>query len=388
MNIIEDSPTVIINSLAQKKMACGENIYNLSAGEPKLPMHEFLKQAAADAMNQGKILYSPVSGISELKYHATEWMNRIYHCSYQSENCLIVNGGKFGIYLLLQTLLNKGDEVIIISPYWVSYPAIIKLFDGTPIIIETQESEGWKITPEKLIHALSEKSRILIINNGSNPTGVIYTKQELEIILAIAKKHDLIVISDEVYSGLTYDNNSYISCGSFPDYQDNVIVIQSCSKNFAMTGWRVGFVFAHNNIINKLTSLVSQSTSGVTTISQWVAVAALKNEKRVNTWVRNEMQKRRDIMINAFCTQFDITLDLPSSALYAFIPLEKLGVINITSTQFCAQVIEEVNVACVPGIAFGKEDYVRFSFGAEENDITNGVKKLAEYLQTHKTRMT
>lgn len=380
-NPFENSVTVIINTMAQKKIASGIPVFNLGAGEPKLPMHDILIQGANDAMSQGKTLYPPVSGISELKTLVAEWMNVSYQCAFEADNCLVVNGGKLGIYLLLQSQLSKGDEVIIASPYWVSYPAITKLFAGIPIIVETRESDGWKLTPDQLKKVCSPKAKILIINNGSNPTGSLYTRQELEALLNIAKSHNLLVISDEVYSGLTYDNHLYVSCGSFLEYSSNVVVIQSCSKNFAMTGWRVGFVFANETIIRQLTSLVSQSTSGVATISQWVAIAAFKNEKTINSWVQQVMQTRRDIALRLLYEQFGIKVQAPASSLYIFIALSELGVHNITSTEFCAQLLEDANVALVPGSAFGHEGYIRLSFGADESDLIQGIKMLATYLR-------
>lgn len=381
MNIqrVDDSETVLINSLVQQKIAAGIKIYNLSAGEPKLVMPKFLIDSACKAMQENKIFYPPASGISELRILASEWLNKQYGCAYQSENCLVVNGGKFGIYLLLQLLLSKDDEVLMAAPYWVSYPAITRIFGGRPVMIETNESQGWKLTPEKVQQACTSRTKILILNNGANPTGTLYTKTELDEILKIAKQHHLFVISDEVYSSLTFDNAPYISCGSFNSYQDNVMVIQSCSKNFAMTGWRIGFVFAHANIIKPLTALVSQSTSGVTTLSQWVAVAALQNEALLND-IRDEMQKRRDILSNALNNELAIKVSPPASALYIFISLKTVGV-NMPSAQFCKKVLEEANVALVPGAAFGQEGYIRMSFGAEEWELQAGIKALAHYLQ-------
>lgn len=382
MNIhLEDSATVTINSLAQQKINSDMKIYNFSVGEPKLPIHPILHEAAIQAMEENKVFYPPISGIPDLRYMATKWMNDSYACSYHPKNCLVVNGGKLGIYLLLQLLLTKSDEVIMASPYWVSYPTITQLFGGVPVIVETYEHENWKLTPDKIKNACTNKSKILIINNAANPTGTLYTKHELEEILKVAKQHNLLVLSDEVYSGLTYDNNDYVSCGSLDAYQDNVIVIQSCSKNFSMTGWRVGFVFANENIIKQLTTLLSQSTSGVTTISQWVALSALRNEKVIIASVNQEMQKRRDIMVQELNKHFKISLKAPPSSLYIFISLKDLGIENQTSSEFCKQVLQDANIALVPGSAFGKEGYIRLSFSGDEQDLIAGVKIFAEYLK-------
>jgi aspartate aminotransferase len=320
-----------------------------------------------------------VSGISELKKLAAEWMNNAYACYFQEEHCLVVNGGKLGIYLLLQYILQKEDEVIIASPYWVSYPTITKLFGGCPIVIDTNEEDRWKITPTSLKKACSIKSRILILNNACNPTGALYTKSELKALLNVAREQDLLVISDEVYSELIYDNKRFVSCGEFSEYQDRVVIIQSCSKNFSMTGWRVGFVFAPPILIKQLTSLISQSTSGVATISQWAAVAALRQAETVNSWVRENMRNRRNVLIKAIHDYFGITLTAPPASLYVFSALHHFGVKNITSTEFCKQALEVVNVALVPGIAFGKEGFIRFSFGASEQDLELGVKTLADF---------
>jgi aspartate aminotransferase len=379
-NMPESSATVVINSIAQQKIAAGIRVFNLSAGEPKLPTPAVLTNAVGKAIAAGKTTYPPVGGVDELRALASAWMNNTYDCQFTAPECLIVNGGKFGIYLLLQMLLKPGDEVIITAPYWVSYPPMIKLFGGQPVIINTEETAGWKMTAQQLDRAYSTKSKILILNNGANPTGMLYSKKELKTLLAVAKKYNLLVISDEVYSGLVYDNKSYISCGAFSEYGDNVIIIQSCSKNFSMTGWRVGFVFAPTDIIKKLTVLIGQSTSGVTTISQWAAVAALKHANKITISVQKKMQKRRDLIIKSLRQHLGIIVNPPASALYLFIALADLGVANPDSELFCKQALEIANVALVPGKAFGKEGYIRFSFGAVEEDLKEGVKALAQFL--------
>ncbi|ARB91512.1 pyridoxal phosphate-dependent aminotransferase [Legionella longbeachae] len=376
---LKDSATVAINSLAQQKINAGLKIYNLSAGEPKLPPHPIIISAVTHALEQGLTHYPPVSGISELRYLACEWMNKSYNCSFTSENCLVVNGGKFGIYLLMQLLIQNNDEVIIPSPYWVSYPQITCLFGGTPTIVETREIEGWKLTPQALKNACGPKSKILILNNAANPTGVLYTKSELAALLQVAHEHDLLVIADEVYSGLIYDGHTYISCGSFSQFKDRIIIIQSCSKNFSMTGWRVGFVFAPKTITQPLTALMSQSTSGVTSLSQWAAVAVLK-EIKIGLWVQQRMWERRNCIIHALDQYLGLTIPPPPSSLYIYLSLNKLGVKNQSSEDFCQQALEEANVALVPGTAFGNEGYIRLSFGGCEEELLSGIQKLARWL--------
>lgn len=377
---VSSSITVEINSLVQKKIELGFKIFNFSAGEPKLPTCESIVKAVCHALKKEKVLYPPVSGLPQLKKLAIEWMNKNYRCHYQEENALVVSGGKLGIYLLLQYLLQEGDEVIIPAPYWVSYPAMVKLFKGVPVPIETNESQAWKITAEMLKEACTGKSKILILNNGSNPTGVLYTREELSSILKVAKEKNLFVISDEVYSELVYDKHSYISCGEFDEYLENMAVIQSCSKNFAMTGWRIGFIFGNKNVIKQITSLVSQSTSGVSLVSQWAAIAALKKSKKINAIVRKQMKKNRDSLIEAFKKYLKLKVNPPPSSLYLFISLDDLGIKNKSSGEFCKKALEQANVALVPGVAFGKEGYVRFSFGAERQELKAGVKALSKSL--------
>lgn len=374
-----ESATLLINSLVQQKIAEGVRVFNLSVGEPKLPPHQILINATMSALQEGKTLYPPVAGVPKLRELAAQWMNTHYQASFIKENCLVSCGGKFGIYLLLQSQLKKHDEVLIPSPYWVSYPTIVEIFGGTPKFIQTREKDKWKLKPTDLEKACTSKTKILILNNGGNPTGVLYTQKELSALLKIAKKRGLLVISDEVYSGLTYDDKTYISCASFKEYQENVVIIQSCSKSFAMTGWRIGFVFAPIPIIKTLSSLTTQSTTGVITIGQYAAIAAFEHYKKINSLIKKTMQKRRDVLINALNKEFNINVLPPASALYAFVSLKDLGMPHLSSTEFCAKALEQANVASVPGIAFGKEGFVRLSFGAEEAELKAGAKALAEF---------
>ena len=258
----------------------------------------------------------------------------------------------------------------------------MKLFGGRIKTIKTAANQSWKITPEQLKQVCGKKSKILILNNANNPTGVLYSKKELRSILTIAKQKKLMVISDEVYSGLVYDNNRFHSCAAFPQFRKHVIIIQSCSKNFAMTGWRVGFVMADENLIKILTNLLSQSTSGVTTISQWAAVAALKNPQKFTVPIRKELQKRRDALVYALNKNFQLKLTKPQSSLYLFVNMKDLGIAKVNSVNFCMDLLQKTGVALIPGSACGREGYVRLSFGAKPQVIKKAVKILARYCRT------
>lgn len=379
---IKPSATVTINSLARQKEQCGERVFNLSAGEPILDdTTRYLKGTVDFAMKTNQTFYPPVAGIDELRLHATQWMNDLYKTRYKKQNTLITCGGKFGIYLLLQALLNEGDEAIIIAPYWVSYPSMVKLFGGKPVIINTEEKNGWKVSPEAIKHASGPRTKLIIINNASNPTGVLYSKKELKNILKIASRKNLIVLSDEVYSGLIYDDKQYISCASFRQFEERVVIIQSCSKNFGMTGWRVGFVFGSEEIINMLIKIQGQSITGTSSISQWAAIAALQNAEKITSHICKIMRQRRDLFVNTFNKLFKSKIRAPQSAFYSFIPLTAFGTIEKDSVKFCKKALKGANVAMVPGKAFGKEGYVRCSFGAKPKEFTAGLLALAKLLK-------
>ncbi|MFZ2189886.1 MAG: pyridoxal phosphate-dependent aminotransferase [Candidatus Magasanikiibacteriota bacterium] len=378
---IESSATVAINSLALQKRQAGERVYNLSVGEPMIDTPEVIKAGAIQALAENKTHYPPVFGLVELKNEAVKWFNKSFQANYNSDEVLVTVGGKFGIYLALQSLVKIGDEILIISPYWVSYPAMVKIFGGVPKIVETEAENDWKVSINDLQKQVSNKTKILILNNAGNPTGVLYDKVEIVNILKFAKENNLLVLSDEVYSGLVYDKQEFVSCASFAEYKDRLVVIQSCSKNLAMTGWRVGFVFAPVELIKTLTNLTSQSTSGVTSISQYSALAGLQNIDTIALEINKTMQKRRDWFVNAFNKLFKTNIKLPASSLYCFIPISAFGTDEIDSAGFCEQILSEANVAMVPGIAFGQEGYVRCSFGENIEELDQALLKLAEYLK-------
>ena len=388
---LQSSITVAINSLAQSKKAQGIRVYNLSAGEPKLMTPEVVRDGAIKFIEAGDIPYPITAGHPELRKLACEWMNRLYAATYAVENCIVTTGGKFGLYLMLQYLLGSSSPlkttpqdilaVMIPAPYWVSYPSITKIMNGQPVVMNTTEAGGWKITPQMIREAYQPNAKILIINNGVNPTGVIYSRAEMSAILAIAAELDLWVIGDEVYSGLVYTDDEYVSCASFPEHKERVIIIQSSSKSFAMTGWRVGFLFAKPELIEAMTSLTTQSTTGVSLVCQHGAIAAFKSADTITAWVNSMMKSRRDVFVKAMKTSFGIDVAIPKATLYSFIALSDLGVNGIDDGEFCFRALEEANVATVPGSGFGQSGYIRFSFAADDEDISGGVAAIAKFVQ-------
>ncbi len=368
------SATVAINSMAAEKKARGEKVYNFAAGDPILPSHPKVIEEVAHALKSEPILYPPVAGIPELRSAAAEWMNRQYNCTFAVENTLVTAGGKFALFAAMQALLKQGDEVLIPTPYWVSYPQISRLFKATPVLMPTDGKNQWKLTPETLKKHISARSKILILNNPGNPTGNLYCKEELMALLAVAKEAKIFVISDEVYSQIVYDGSEFFSCA---ELSDQVLVIQSCSKNFAMTGWRIGFAFGPKELIRTMTALQGQTTSGPSTVSQWAALAALKNHAEIVSNLRSIMEKRRDFFIDTLNEMFHCNLEKPPAALYAFIPLSIFQK-SMTSSELCTELMTNHNIACVPGVSFGQEGYLRMAFTEKEEVLRQGLSALRE----------
>lgn len=377
MKSLSASPTVTMNAIATKKRMNGERVYNFAAGDPVLDNHPAIIDRAIRRTEEKLCLYPPVEGIPELRHLTAEWMNTTCQTHYSQENVLVTCGGKFAIFAIIYSLLQSSDEVLIPAPYWVSYPEIVKMAGGIPKILQTSPEGGWKLTAQDLLKNVTKSTKMLIFNNACNPTGVLYSRQEIDDILAVAKKFGLIVISDEVYSGLTYEEPGFISCGSFPEYCERVLIVQSCSKNFGMTGWRVGFAIGPKAIIKRLAILQAQSTTGVSVISQWAAVGALENAELVSSYVHEAMRKRREMFLQTYNSLFPSSIKAIESALYAFVPITSLGVRNHSdSVAFCEQLIASDNIALVPGTAFGADGYVRFAFSEPEENIHQALHML------------
>lgn len=374
---VPPSATLTMSSRAIQKKQQGEYVYNFATGDPIIPNHPKVLNAALDAVKTGLSPYPAVAGIPDLREAAPAWLNRTYGTQFKASQTVVTCGGKFALYALAQALLNPGDAALLIAPYWVSYPGIVQMAEGEPVIIETSQQTGWKTSADEIGKKLTKRVKFLLLNNGCNPTGAIYTKNELAAILAVCQKAGVLVISDEVYSELVYVDTPYISCGSFPEFQENVVVVQSCSKNFAMAGWRVGFAFGPEALIKQIVSIQGQSTTGTSIQSQRAALAAVENGAEVAKYVREVMKARRALFIDSFEKHFHKKFAPPASAVYAFMSLSDLGWKGSDSLAYCERVLDQCNVALVPGSAFGKEGYVRFAFSELEHDITEGLKALA-----------
>ncbi|TNE46758.1 MAG: aminotransferase class I/II-fold pyridoxal phosphate-dependent enzyme [Deltaproteobacteria bacterium] len=377
------SLTVSFHAQAHQMKEKGQTVYDLTAGEAKLPTHPLLLEALQEQLSQQPVYYASSAGLSALREQTTSWLNRTYQTSYAPSECLVTAGGKFGLYLVFATYLKPGSEVIVPSPYWVTYPSLVSYFGGQPVIVPTQEEQGFKFTPEALQASITDNTQMLVLNNAGNPTGALYTHDEIAALLDVAAAHDLLVVSDEVYSALVYEG-SYASCGSFDQHKARVFVIQSCSKSFAMTGWRVGFLLGPQEAMPPLQGLQSQSLTSTSTASQWAAQIALSHADTITTWVRDEMRQRRDAFVSACSDIFNISLRPPASALYAFLPLSLLGFheeLASNSMRACQHLLEQAQVVTVPGVGFGYEGYVRCSFAGNPEQNTEALQRIHQTLQ-------
>lgn len=377
----QDSATVRIHALAQKMRADGQRVYNLSAGEPIVNTGPYYKEIVDWALTKGETLYPPAAGLDELRARAVHWMNKNHGSDYKAENALVTGGGKFAIHLMFQVLLSVGDEVLLPSPHYLSYPTILEFAGAKAVLVKGQPERGWKITVEDLEVAVSPKTRMLILNSACNPTGVLYSAEEIQGFLDFAEKHDLWVLSDEVYSGLVYDGLSYASCASPAATRSRVAVVQSASKNFGMTGWRLGFLFGPENLIKACTALQSQTITSSSIVSQWAAIAALEKADEITASIRSEMQARRNVFFDALDRGLGVSVPRPQGAFYAFLPISLFTSEPLADLAFSQKLLEEIHLAVVPGGPFGRTDHVRFSFGEKPEELTEAVDVLCRHFK-------
>jgi aspartate aminotransferase len=375
---IAPSATIAINTQALLKKAEGIHIYNFAAGDPVLRTHPAAIKRAEEGLAKGFVPYTPIAGIPELRREAAEWVSSTHSAGYSSDETIVTCGGKHVLSIALEALIDRGDEVLFAAPYWVSYPDMVKLFGGIPKAIATEEAKGWKMGPEDLRRALTPYSKVLIFNNPCNPTGALYSKEEIAALLEVAKKAQLVVIADEVYSDLVYDGK-FTSCGSFHAHRDHLLIVQSCSKNFGMAGWRVGFGFGPEALIKRMATLQGQSTTGTSLVSQWAALGALKEAKAVNHYVKEEMLRRRNLFVQHYQQLINPKMKAPAAAIYYFAPVSDFKA-GGDSVRFCLETLEKAHVALVPGVAFGMEGFVRFAYSEMPDQISGGLEALSKRL--------
>lgn len=394
---IKPSPTLAIDTRAKSLIAEGVDIINFGVGEPDFDTPENIKEAAIKALRNGFTKYTPVGGIDELKRAIIEKFKRDNSIAYEKSEIIVSCGAKHSLYNIAEALFEEGDAVIIPAPYWVSYPEQVLLCNATPIIVKTDEKTSFKITPELLKANLLKKTKALILNSPSNPTGAAYDRKTLEEIADIAITRDLYVISDEIYEKLTYDGFRHISIASLGDeIKQRTIVVNGLSKSYAMTGWRIGFAAGPKEIISAMHNIQSQSTSNPTSIAQWAAVEALTGPQDSVHQMVSEFDRRRIYMVERLQKIKGITCLRPMGAFYIFPNVsyyygKKISgkPINCSTSQKCyinssldlsSYLLEEAKVAVVPGEAFGDDKYIRLSYAVSMKDIERGLQRIEDAL--------
>ncbi len=380
---VKPSPTLATAAKAKAMKAQGIDVVDFGVGEPDFDTPENVKEAAKRAIQAGFTKYTPASGTDELKEAVVEKFKKDNGLAYERSQILISCGAKHSLYNIAEALFDPGDEVILPSPYWVSYPDQVILNDATPIIVETTEDEGFKLSAKKLEKAVTHKTKAVVLNSPSNPTGLAYDKKTLEEIAAVAVKHKLYVISDEIYEKLIYDGFQHFSIASLgPEIKDLTIVVNGVSKSHAMTGWRIGYAAGPQDVITAMANIQSQSTSNPTSISQKAAVEALRGPQDFIQVMNSEFDKRRKYMVERLNRISGMSCLMPVGAFYAFPRVSPLfgksvnGKIIRNSSDLAAYLLEEAKVALVSGDAFGADMYMRLSYATSMEIIIKGLDRI------------
>ncbi|MGC8652746.1 MAG: pyridoxal phosphate-dependent aminotransferase [Candidatus Kryptoniota bacterium] len=385
---ISESQTLAISSLAKKLISNGIDIVSLNAGEPDFPTPENVRNAAITAIQNNFTKYTQNEGIPELREAVAEKFRRENNLDVRMENILISSGGKQSLYNALLAICNPGDEVIVIAPYYVSYPEMVRLADAKPVIFETSEDDDFHIDFDKLGRLFSERTKAIIINSPSNPTGSVYKEEELRKLAEIALKYDVYVISDEIYEKIIFDREKHFSIGSIKEIAGQVITINGVSKAYAMTGWRIGFMAASEEIIRLSSKVQSQVTSNASSISQAAALEAIKNSSEYVEVMRQEYQLRRDFVYEQLLKIEGITISKPYGAFYAFPSVKHFfgrsyGTSRLNNSIDISEfLLNEARVAVVPGLAFGSDNHIRLSFASSIDDLNEGLTRITKALES------
>ena len=385
---VQASTTLAIDAMAKQMKADGIDVVGFGAGEPDFNTPEHIKQAAIDAIHDNFTKYTPASGILPQKEAVCRRMKEDCGLDYKPSQVVVASGAKHNVYIALRALVNPGDEVILPAPFWVSYLELIKMVGAAPVIVTAEESAGFKMTAQQLEAAITPKTKCIILNNPSNPTGMVYSREELEAIAQVCVKHQIYVIADEIYYGLLYDGLTFTSFASLGDeVKDLTILINGVSKSYAMTGWRVGFACANDVIAKVMGNFLSHSTGAPSSISQKAAVAALEGPQGEVESMRKAFEERRNYIVSRMNAINGISCIKPEGAFYVMMNMEKLvgktihGEVIRDSDDFSAAFLKHGLVATVPCTGFGAPNYVRWSYATSMDNIKKGLDRLEQFLQ-------
>lgn len=385
---ISASVTLAITAKAKALKEQGVDVVSFGAGEPDFNTPENIQEAAITAIKSGLTRYTAASGIIELKEAICKKLLADNGLQYKPSQIVISNGAKHSLYNALMAICNPGDEVIVPVPYWVSYPELAKLVDAVPVFVETKEEDNFKYTRETLMKAITPKTKAIILNSPNNPTGVVYTKEELEMVADIAVKHNIIIISDEIYEKLVYGGVKHYSIASLgEEIKKRTIVLNGVSKAYAMTGWRIGYTASEENIAKIMSNVQSHATSNPNSIAQYASVEALNGPQETIELMRVEFEKRRDYMVDKINSIPGISCSKPDGAFYVMINITKLigqtirGYKISDSVELCTALLESEKVAAIPGAGFGDDNYIRLSYATSLKNIIEGLNRIENFLK-------
>ena len=377
---ISPSPTLAVDAKAKALLAAGEDVLNFAAGEPDFDTPEHIKDACIAALKAGKTKYAPTPGIEPLRQAVAERYSAEYGLKVAASQVVVSPGGKFSCYLAIMATCSPGDEVIIPAPYWVSYPEMVKLAGATPKIVLADDKTGFLLTPEMLEAAITPKTKLLVLNSPSNPSGAVYSRAQLDAIVAVAVKHNLYILSDEMYEHLVYDGAIPTCVATLSkEAEARTIIVAGFSKTYAMTGWRLGTLVAPAPIAKACSEIQSQQSSNATTFAQYGALAALKEKEKTAAALKEMMtafDRRRKFLHAELVKIPGVTCVLSQGAFYLFPNISSFG---LKDQEFCARLLEQEKVAAVFGSAFGAEGYLRLSYATSDEILAKGVTRLAKF---------
>jgi len=378
---IKPSITLTISAKAKAMRTAGIDVLNFSAGEPDFDTPDAIKQAAIESIQAGFTKYTPAGGIPELKAAIIAKYRAEQNLDYTPSQVIVSNGGKHALHTVLQALIDPGDEVLIPSPYWLSYPDMVKLSGGVPVFLKTHMADSFKISMESLSAAITPRTKLLILNSPSNPTGAVYSAPELSALAKVVDATGIMVVSDDVYEKFVFDGGTFVNLlGVAPHLSDKIIVINSASKTYSMPGWRIGFAIGPEKVIAAATKIQGQATSCAGAISQKALAFALGNADHDIERFRRSFEMRRDLMFTGLTQITGFKPFKPAGAFYLFVDVSHFfkrfdGVTD--SVSFCDYLLENQRIACIPGQAFGENNSIRFSFVADEATIVEGLSRLS-----------
>ncbi|MBU1087663.1 MAG: pyridoxal phosphate-dependent aminotransferase [Candidatus Omnitrophica bacterium] len=375
---LTSSPTLAVTSKAKQLQKNGVDVISFGAGEPDFDTPSHIKKKAIQAIQDGFTKYTPSAGTAELKQAIVDKFSRDNNLHYEPSQIVVSNGAKHCLYNILQVICDKDDEILIPLPYWVSYPQMVRVAGGKPVFMKTTEKNDFKITPEQFEKAIKKKTKALIINSPSNPTGCVYTREELQNIADIAADYGIYIISDEIYEKLIYDDAEHVSIASLNEKMYSLtFTVNGLSKAYSMTGWRIGYLAGPKEAVAKISNLQDHSTSCPNSIAQAAALEALSGGEGCINMMKKEFVKRRDYIVQRINSIEKLSVNNPKGAFYVFANISKTG---LPSLDFAQRLLDEAQVAVIPGIGFGEDKFIRLSFATSMEQIVKGLDRIEKWV--------